>query len=66
MLDDFLCEYCGKKFNPNESIDSEYCDTCRLKMWPCLECGADDEYQAGEQCVCSGDKDSCHASEHLL
>jgi len=31
---------------------------------PCLQCGAIDEYQAGEICECSSDSDSCHGN-HL-
>lgn len=64
--DGLSCADCGEPFNAKESIDNRYCDTCRLGMWPCLECGAIDEYQAGEKCICSGDKDNCHAQDHLL
>ncbi len=65
-LNDLLCADCGDPFNPDKSIDSECCDKCRLLMRPCLECGASDEYQAESKCLCSGDKDSCHGSEHLF
>lgn len=54
------CDECGKQFNPSESIDNDLCDTCRINCAPCLECGAKDEYQAGEMCICGGDKDDCH------
>jgi len=60
------CEECKDAFDPECSIDTNCCDSCRMKMWPCLECGANDEYQADEKCKCNGDKDNCHASEHLL
>ena len=57
------CKECGQDFEPSESIDETVCDSCRMKMAPCLECGATDEYQAGEQCHCEGDKDSCHGNQ---
>jgi hypothetical protein len=54
------CQECQKPFKPEQSIADDICDECRMKMAPCLECGATDEYQAGEICRCGGDKDDCH------
>jgi hypothetical protein len=56
------CAECGFGFDKSKSIGAEICDSCRMKMAPCLECGANDEYEAGEICHCAGDKDSCHGT----
>lgn len=60
MADNNLCTECGAEFDPTQSIDNELCDDCRMISSPCLECGAKDEYQAQEMCLCGGDKDHCH------
>jgi len=62
-----LCGECRKYFDIGTSIhkdtESPLCDACRMKCSPCLECGAEDEYQANEMCLCSGNKDDCHGCD---
>lgn len=31
-----------------------------MKHPPCTECGAMTAEEAGERCICAGDKDDCH------
>ncbi len=51
------------EYEPTWQAVEQRVDAERRECSPCLECGARDEYQAGEMCICAGYKDSCHGNE---
>lgn len=60
-----VCEECELSFNPEGADSSEICNTCRKHMAPCLDCGANDDYQAGEMCERNdpeNSKNDCHGA----
>ena len=75
-METHACKICGKQV-VMECFDYDECDNNKrpvdplviqpgepqLNEPPCFECGAMNQNEAENMCVCGGDKDSCHGCD---